>query len=210
MVASIRKDYQLVVEIGEDSSPDHKIYELDLPGLYQAKNLLTVLETCSHLKEMGWKMEDADIKKALKNVRKTTGLHGRWEIILINPMVVLDVAHNEDGIRQLVQQAELTEHKALHIVLGMVKDKNIDAILKLLPRHAHYYFTKAQIPRAMAEDELAVLASIAGLKGESWSEVNAAINCAITRAQPEDLIIVCGSVFLVGEVEKSLLQHRVS
>ena len=204
------KDYHLVVEIGEDSSPDHKIYELDLPGLYQAKNLLTVLETCSHLKEMGWKMEDADIKKALKNVRKTTGLHGRWEIILINPMVVLDVAHNEDGIRQLVQQAELTEHKALHIVLGMVKDKNIDAILKLLPRHAHYYFTKAQIPRAMAEDELAVLASIAGLKGESWSEVNAAINCAITRAQPEDLIIVCGSVFLVGEVEKSLLQHRVS
>ena len=204
------KDYHLVVEIGEDSSPDHKIYELDLPGLYQAKNLLTVLETCSHLKEMGWKMEDADIKKALKNVRKTTGLHGRWEIILINPMVVLDVAHNEDGIRQLVQQAELTEHRGLHIVLGMVKDKNIDAVLKLLPRHAHYYFTKAQIPRAMAEDELAVLASIAGLKGESWSEVNAAINCAITRAQPEDLIIVCGSVFLVGEVEKSLLQHRVS
>ena len=204
------KDYHLVVEIGEDSSPDHKIYELDLPGLYQAKNLLTVLETCSHLKEMGWKMEDADIRKALKNVRKTTGLHGRWEIILINPMVVLDVAHNEDGIRQLVQQAELTEHRGLHIVLGMVKDKNIDAVLKLLPRHAHYYFTKAQIPRAMAEDELAVLASIAGLKGESWSEVNAAINCAITRAQPEDLIIVCGSVFLVGEVEKSLLQHRVS
>ena len=204
------KDYHLVVEIGEDSSPDHKIYELDLPGLYQAKNLLTVLETCSHLKEMGWKMEDADIKKALKNVRKTTGLHGRWEIILINPMVVLDVAHNEDGIRQLVQQAELTEHRGLHIVLGMVKDKNIDAVLKLLPRHAHYYFTKAQIPRAMAEDELAVLASIAGLKGESWSEVNAAINCALTRAQPEDLIIVCGSVFLVGEVEKSLLQHRVS
>ena len=204
------KDYHLVVEIGEDSSPDHKIYELDLPGLYQAKNLLTVLVTCSHLKEMGWKMEDADIKKALKNVRKTTGLHGRWEIILINPMVVLDVAHNEDGIRQLVQQAELTEHRGLHIVLGMVKDKNIDAVLKLLPRHAHYYFTKAQIPRAMAEDELAVLASIAGLKGESWSEVNAAINCAITRAQPEDLIIVCGSVFLVGEVEKSLLQHRVS
>jgi dihydrofolate synthase/folylpolyglutamate synthase len=83
----------------------------------------------------------------------------------------------------------------------MVKDKEIEKILSLLPKHAHYYFTKAQIPRAISEDELAVKATIAGLSGESFSEVNVALQAALNRAHKDDLILVCGSVFLVGEVD---------
>ena len=121
-----------------------------------------------------------------------------------SPLVVLDVAHNADGIRQLVQQAEVTEHRELHIIIGMVKDKEVEKVLNLLPKEAMYYFTKAQIPRALSEDELAVKAAIANLKGESWSDVNEALKAALSKAHKEDMIIVCGSVFLVGEVNTSL------
>ena len=114
---------------------------------------------------------------------------------------MLDVAHNLEGIRQLLQQVEITEHRELHCVIGMVKDKEVEKLLGLLPKQAHYYYTRAQIPRAMPEDELAVKATIAGLRGETWSEVNAALKAALSRAQRDDLILVCGSVFLVGEVE---------
>jgi dihydrofolate synthase/folylpolyglutamate synthase len=192
--------HMLIAEVAEEHKTDHRVYQLDLPGIYQSKNLLTVLEACHQLNQKGWNIDDAIIHTALKQVRKLTGLHGRWEIIHSSPLVILDVAHNVDGIKQLVQQAEVTDHKQLHIVIGMVKDKDIDNILALLPRHAYYYFTKAQIPRALPEDELAVKAAIAGLRGETWSEVNDALKAALQKADKDDLIIVCGSVFLVGEI----------
>jgi dihydrofolate synthase/folylpolyglutamate synthase len=136
----------------------------------------------------------------LKQVKKLTGLHGRWEVIHKDPLVILDVAHNEDGIKQLVEQIEVTDHRNLYIIIGLVKDKEIEKILSLLPKQAYYYFTRAQIPRAMSEDELAVKATIAGLSGESFSEVNEALRSAIDKAHKDDLVLVCGSVFLVGEV----------
>jgi dihydrofolate synthase / folylpolyglutamate synthase len=193
----------LVVEVAEEHKTDHRIYQLDLPGIYQAKNLLTVLEACHQLKEIGWNIDDDIIHKALRQVRKLTGLHGRWEIIHTSPLVVLDVAHNIDGVYQLVQQAEVTVHKQLYIVIGMVKDKDVEKMLALLPKQAYYYFTKAQIPRALPEDELAVKATIAGLRGETWSAVNDALKAALQKADPDDMIIVCGSIFLVGEVDKN-------
>lgn len=198
------EDYLLVVEVSEEHQTDHKTYQLDLPGVYQAKNLLTVLEACQVLRELGWETGEATIKKSLKQVKKLTGLHGRWEIIQKAPLVVLDVAHNVDGIRLLVQQAEVTDHRELHIVIGMVRDKEIEKILALLPPHAHYYFTSAKIPRALPEDELAVKAALSGLKGETWSDVNDALKAAIQNAHDDDMIIVCGSVFLVGEVDTTV------
>ncbi|MDZ4806762.1 MAG: bifunctional folylpolyglutamate synthase/dihydrofolate synthase, partial [Bacteroidota bacterium] len=122
-------------------------------------------------------------------------------IIHTSPLVVLDVAHNVDGMRQLVQQAEVTEHNQLHIVIGMVKDKDIERVLALLPISAVYYFTKAQIPRALPEDELMETAGKLNLQGDSFPDVNAALEFALQHAHPDDLIIVCGSVFLVGEVD---------
>jgi dihydrofolate synthase/folylpolyglutamate synthase len=173
---------------------------LDLPGLYQTRNLLTVLEACSVLEGLGWKINDTIIRNALQQVRKLTGLHGRWEFIHFHPSVVLDVAHNQDGMAQLVQQAELTDHRELHFVIGFVKDKEIDKILSLLPRHARYYFTEAKIPRALPAAELAAKALAAGLKGDPIPDVNQALRSAMQHAHPDDLVIVCGSVFVVGEV----------
>ena len=177
---------------------------MDLPGLYQAKNLITVLEACSELIRLGWNISTSHIHKALQSVKKLTGLHGRWEIIHHQPTVVMDVGHNVDGIRAINQQLELSNYRHLHIVIGMVKDKDITAVLQLLPTHASYYFTKAQIPRAMDEIALQEAAFAFGLKGHSFIEVNDAIKEALFHAAPNDLVLICGSVFLVGEVNTQL------
>jgi dihydrofolate synthase/folylpolyglutamate synthase len=192
--------HELVVEVAEQHKTDHTFFHLDLPGLYQAKNLLTVLEVCSQLQERGWNIEPEHIRKALKQVKKLTGLHGRWDIIHTAPLVVLDVGHNEDGIKQIVRQIELTDHHELHIILGMVHDKDIDRALAQLPPTAYYYFTNAQIPRALNAQSLSEKADTFGLKGSVYPDVNAALKEAKSKADPRDLIIVCGSVFLVAEV----------
>jgi dihydrofolate synthase/folylpolyglutamate synthase len=114
--------------------------------------------------------------------------------------VILDVGHNEDGMKQINKQLELTDYHHLHIVLGMVKDKEIDRILPLLPKQASYYFTQARIPRAMDAVVLQEKATAAGLSGNSFPEVNKAIQHVLAHAHKDDLVLVCGSVFLVGEV----------
>lgn len=194
--------HELIVEVAEEHKTDHKVYHLDLPGLYQTKNLLTVLEACSQLQQKGWNVDDAVIKKALRQVKKLTGLHGRWELIHEHPTIVLDVGHNEDGIKQIVKQIELTDHYELHIILGVVKDKEIDKVLQLLPKTAYYYFTQAQIPRALSADILLQKANTHDLKGKSYADVNLALKEAKSKANTYDLIIVCGSVFMVAEVER--------
>lgn len=198
------KDHFLEVQVAEEHKTDHKVFRLDLPGIYQSKNLLTVLEACHQLQNKGWQISDEHIHTALKKVKKINGLHGRWELVHQHPAVIMDVAHNEDGIRQLIRQTEITTYHHLHIILGMVNDKDVDKVLALLPENAHYYFTKAQIPRAMPETELATKAASFDLKGTEWPEVNAALKAAIDAAHKDDLIIVCGSVFLVGELNISI------
>jgi len=192
--------HELLVEVAGEHKTDHAIYHLDLAGIYQRKNLLTVLEACSQLKSKGWDADDPVIQKALRRVKKLTGLHGRWDIIHQSPMIVLDVAHNLDGIIQLKEQIELTHHHELHFVIGFVKDKEIEKILSLLPKTAYYYFTQAGIPRALDAANLLHMASGHGLKGKSYKDVNTALSEAKSKAGKNDLVVVCGSVFLVGEV----------
>lgn len=194
------KDHELIVEVTEAGKTDHKKYHLDLPGIYQSKNLLTVLEACSVLKELKFELAEKDISIGLQKAKKLTGLHGRWEIIHEHPTVVLDVGHNEDGIKQILQQIELTTHHELHIIIGLVKDKEVEKVLSLLPHTAHYYFTQAQIPRALPADDLKSKGEGQNLNGESYTDVNTAIKAAKAKAHKDDLILVCGSVFLVGEV----------
>ena len=193
--------HELVVEVAEEHKTDHKVYHLDLAGIYQAKNILSVLEACSQLQQIGWNIDDVVIRKALRQVKKLTGLHGRWDVIHEHPLVVLDVGHNEDGIKQLLKQIELTDHHELHIILGMVNDKEIDKVLKLLPDTAHYYFTQAQIPRALPAHDLYQKATTYKLNGNYYPDVNTALKEAKVKANKNDLVIVCGSVFLVAEVE---------
>ena len=192
--------HELIVEIAEKGKTDHKKYHLDLPGIYQSKNLLTVLEACSVLKELKYNIDENEIRQGLQKTKKLTGLHGRWEIIHENPTIVLDVGHNEDGIKQIIQQIELTTHHDLHIIIGMVKDKEIDTVLSLLPHSANYYFTQAHIPRALPAETLKEKAGEFNLKGKVIPDVNEAIKQARSKAHKDDLILVCGSVFLVGEV----------
>lgn len=194
------EQHMLVAEVTKTHTDEKNFYHLDLPGIYQTKNLVTVLEAVKILQQKQWVISEEHIQKALKQVKKLTGLHGRWETILEHPTVIVDVAHNEDGFKAIVQQLELTTYHHLRIVIGMVKDKEVDHILSLLPKAAMYYFTKSQIPRALPETELAEKARAAGLKGQHYAEVNAALKDALDHSDKDDLILVCGSVFVVGEV----------
>jgi dihydrofolate synthase/folylpolyglutamate synthase len=184
---------------------EHEVYQTDLVGIYQTRNLLTVLQAVKLLQQKGWQLNDAAIKKGLSTAKTVTGLHGRWEVVHQHPTVVLDVAHNEDGMRQVLQQLEITNHHQLHIIMGMVKDKEIDKVLALLPQQPIYYFTKAQIPRALPENELLQKAMAYGKAGTAYPNVNAALKAALANAAKTDLILVCGSVFVVGEVDRHLL-----
>ena len=191
---------QLDVCVSRNDDGFDKNYSLDLTGVYQTKNLVTVLEACHQLAKQGWTIDDNIIKKAVSQTKTLTGLQGRWQCIAENPTIILDVAHNADGIKQVMQQLAATQYSNLHIVIGMVKDKDINAVLELLPKNASYYFTKAQIERALQQDELQSMAAQYELQGNSFSNVTIAIKSAKNNASPTDLILVCGSVFLVGEV----------
>ena len=188
----------LEIELLDQHSGQKENYQLDLNGIYQEKNLLTVL-TALHLLKEYFSLKEDSIKKALSSVKKLTGLHGRWEVIHKNPLVVLDVAHNEGGMRQLIQQINQSTFNQLHIVFGMVKDKDPDKVLNQLPTTAKYYFTKAQIPRALEENELQKKAATYHLNGDAYPKVSEALEAALSQASKEDMIIVCGSVFVVGE-----------
>ncbi|MEO0066191.1 MAG: hypothetical protein RI983_1517 [Bacteroidota bacterium] len=202
------QDSHLQVTIVDKEKNEYRRYLLDLPGFYQTKNLLTVLEACEVLANAGWKIKEEDIQKGLANVKKSTGLLGRWDQIHSYPTVVLDVGHNVDGVKAILAQLDLCNYNQLHWIMGMVKDKEIDEVITLLPSTARYYFTKAQIPRALDEKQLQEKAAQLGITGEAYPEVNAALNAAIEQAAQNDLILVCGSVFLVAEVDRKLFSKN--
>jgi dihydrofolate synthase/folylpolyglutamate synthase len=193
-------DY-LGVQVLNKKTEDVQTYQLDLNGSYQAKNVQGVLGAIGILQTKGWPISNQHILDGLSHVKKNTGLYGRWQMIGTNPTTVVDVAHNVAGIQTLLSQIKLVNHQQLHIVFGMVKDKDIDSVLALLPTQATYYFTQAQIERAIDATELQQKAGQHGLRGNIYTHVNEAISAAQKQAQVTDLIVVCGSVFLVGEIE---------
>ena len=193
-------DY-LGVQVLNKKTEDVQTYQLDLNGSYQAKNVQGVLGAIGILQTKGWQISNQHILDGLSHVKKNTGLYGRWQMIGTNPTTVVDVAHNVAGIQTLLAQIKLVNHQQLHIVFGMVKDKDIDSVLALLPIQATYYFTQAQIERAIDANELQQKAGQHGLTGNVFAHVNEAISAAQKQAQVKDLIVVCGSVFLVGEIE---------
>lgn len=175
-------------------------YELDLQGSYQLKNILGVLNTIEAIKQKGFIIQEEDVVKGLKQVQKSTGLYGRWQIINNKPLAIADTGHNEDGVREVLENLKRYEYKQLHVVLGVVNDKDITKILKLLPKHAIYYFCKASIPRALDEKELAEKAAKAGLTGKTYKTVKEAFEKAKKQAKTNDLIFIGGSTFTVADV----------
>lgn len=196
------QQHELIISVEEQNKTDHRVFHLDLPGIYQTKNLVTVLEVVSVLKQLNFNLTDHAVQTGLQKTKKLTGLHGRWEMIQQHPTIILDVAHNEEGIRQVVRQIELTGHHRLHIIIGMVKDKKIEKVLQLLPQTAKYYFTQSGIPRALPAALLKEKVAQFNLEGEIFADVNKAISEAKQQAAKDDLIIVCGSIFLVGDVKQ--------
>lgn len=175
-------------------------YELDLTGSYQQKNLLGVLNVLEFIEKSGFLIEPENVKAALKNVCGITGLRGRWQKLGEKPLIIADTGHNEDGIRQIIENFKDIEYTALHFVFGAVNDKDVSKILPLLPKEATYYFVKANIPRALDENELANLAHKLKLKGEAYKTVEAGIKAAKKAAKKTDLIFIGGSTFVVGDV----------
>lgn len=174
--------------------------QLDLPGSYQRKNILSVLKTVEILQQKKWNISHEHLYSALKKVTSSTGLMGRWQIIGHNPMIVCDTGHNEAGIRLVVEQIRQTAWKNLHIVFGMVNDKSIDHVLDLMPREATYYFTKASLPRALDEADLQKQAKQHGLNGEKFTTVQQAFDAAKQNATEHDMIYIGGSTFVVAEI----------
>ncbi len=193
-------DGKQIFNIERDGKIVYPSIKLDLLGNYQLKNVLTVLKAIDILIQKGWKISPENIYSGLENAAKSTGLMGRWQIIGNNPLIICDTGHNEDGIKTVVEQINNTAYKTLHIVFGVVADKNQDAILQLLPKNAVYYFTKADIPRAMNEKELLGKATSFGLTGRSYPSVKEAYNAAKTNAGKNDFIFVGGSTFVVAEI----------
>ena len=175
----------------------------DLSGIYQQKNIKTVFAAL-HILAKSFKLVNATSISALAEVQSLTGLKGRWQKIHSRPDVIFDVAHNADGIRQLAAQLTNETYAHLHIVFGMVKDKDVAKALELLPGDATYYFTKAGIPRALPENELLNKAQSFHLHGNSFATVNEAFESALLATNADDLVLVCGSVFVVAEANEAL------
>ncbi|HHG83572.1 MAG TPA: bifunctional folylpolyglutamate synthase/dihydrofolate synthase [Bacteroidetes bacterium] len=175
-------------------------YQIDLAGHYQGKNLVTALCAVDALRELGWHIHKSCVKRGLANVRRNTGLRGRMEVLGKSPLILTDVGHNEAGVHQVLEQLAAVPHDQLHLVWGTVNDKEIGAILKMLPQTANYYFVKPNVPRGLAANLLAADAEKAGLKGSAFSSVNAGLAAAKAAAGEKDLIFVGGSTFVVAEV----------
>ncbi|KAI9549966.1 Folylpolyglutamate synthase [Daphnia sinensis] len=174
--------------------------DLDLSGSYQLKNLGGVLSSLERLKTLGYHIDDQDIISALGRVKSLTGLMGRWQTLSAKPLVICDTGHNEDGIKEVLKNIELSTFKNLHMVIGMVKDKDISKILGLLPKDAQYYFCQPDIPRAKSAIELYSEAMQFNLIGNYYESVELALNAAKKNATEEDLIFIGGSTFVVAEI----------
>jgi dihydrofolate synthase/folylpolyglutamate synthase len=171
-----------------------------LLGWYQRKNAKTVLTAIDELMKSGWTINRENIYKGFANVIDNTGLMGRWQVLGTNPLIICDTGHNEDGITQIVAQLKETPCQKLHIVIGMVNDKEVEDVLKLLPSDAFYYFTQASLPRALDASILAQKAKAFNLNGLHYPTVTAAFEAAKKNASFNDLIFIGGSTFIVSEV----------
>lgn len=173
---------------------------LDLTGLYQLKNLKTVLSAIQELRKQKFDLPHNAVFTALKKVKKLTGLMGRWQTLSNKPLVICDTGHNLEGITEVLKNIAATPYRNLHFVLGMVADKDSSKILAFLPKEATYYFCKPDLPRGLPAEVLKQQAENYALKGNDFSTVKEAFAAAKNNYQPDDLIFIGGSTFVVAEV----------
>jgi dihydrofolate synthase/folylpolyglutamate synthase len=177
-------------------------FELNSPlaGTYQVENIVTAGCAVQALIKKGWLIQRENYINGVSNVVANTGLQGRWQVLSEAPLTICDCGHNIDGVNELVQLLDKTEHHQLHIVWGMVSDKDSKAVLSMLPKDAIYYFCAPDIPRAMEVEVLVEHAKKFNLNGSRFSSVSKALNAAKNTSTEEDLVFVGGSTFVVAEV----------
>ena len=184
----------------EELIPEKEAAEYLYHTTYQKRNVRTILAAAHLLEEKFPELKPSLYKEALANVPKITGLRGRWEILGQKPKIIADTGHNEAGVTLNVEQLKKENYQNLHIIWGMVGDKDSAPILKLLPQEAHYYWCRADVPRGKSETELKAEAERLNLGGETYASVQAAYRAAMTNAGAKDLVFVGGSTFVVAEV----------
>ncbi len=175
-------------------------YPSDLKGGYQKKNIRTVLAALRILQNNAWEIPEENIKKGLLKSIGNTGLMGRWQVLGNRPKIVCDTAHNEDGLRIVMEHLKKEEYRQLHIVLGVVNDKDLSSVLPLFPKDAVYYFCKPNVPRGLDASLLTVRAKEIGLSGEEYISVKKAYKAALDATSEDDFIYIGGSTFVVAEV----------
>lgn len=202
---AIAKNYNPVEEeMHVDIYHNNKLYIenllLDLTGPYQLKNCCTVLQTLEILNDSPFSITETILREAFRNVKKLTHLEGRWQIINRNPITICDTGHNEAGLRTTIPLLNSIPHQQLHIVLGVVDDKDLSGTLSFFPDKAIYYFCKADIPRGLDATLLAEKAGAYNLRGSVHHSVKEALEAARKAATSDDLIFIGGSTFTVAEI----------
>lgn len=176
----------------------------ELSGLCQIKNTATILTASNVLAKIGLAIQPENIIEGFKHVCEITGLRGRWEKIDENPITICDTGHNVNGLEYIVRQLQQQKYEKLHIVFGMVNDKDIEGVLSIMPKDATYYFCQASVKRAMPSQQLKTLAEAHELKGNTFANVLDAYNSARQNASQNDFIYIGGSSFIVADLIASL------
>jgi dihydrofolate synthase/folylpolyglutamate synthase len=177
-----------------------RIFSTDLKGEFQAENLATAVKTLHVLNTVGWELDPVNIDSGLLHVELNTGFKGRWQLLGENPRIIADCGHNAAGVAMVMEGLKSYGVESLHMVLGVVEDKDLKSVLPLFPKEALYYFCKADIPRGLPAEELQKAALDFELKGESYSSVRRAYEAARLYAKKEDTIFIGGSFFTVAEI----------
>lgn len=188
-----------VFDIYKNGKLIYAALSVNLAGGFQAANLQTALQAIEILQQR-FPITESHIRAGFYHLRELTRFIGRWDIIGQNPTILCDSAHNTHGLQAVLAELERIPHHRLHMVLGMVKDKDISAMLALLPRAARYYFCKADIPRGLDAEVLQQQAAAFGLEGKTYTSVKNALRAARRNTASDDLIFVGGSIFVVAEV----------
>ncbi len=171
----------------------------ELGGSCQEKNTATILAAVDELRKSGYAIGQEHVLAGFGKVCELTGLRGRWQQVATAPTVICDTGHNAGGMSYVAEQLNRAQAGKIHTVIGMVNDKDVRSILRLLPRHASYYFTKASVRRSLDEHILQNLAREAGLHGTTYPDVKSAFRAAWQSAARNDLVFIGGSTFIVAD-----------
>jgi len=199
---------EMIMTVAEDKDAEVHLAGISEVGgeqvSYQKENIACAISAVEILEEQGWRISQSSYEKGITNVAKNTSLIGRWQVVSMEPKVILDSAHNAHGISSILESIKNYSYHDLRIVIGMVDDKDVDEVLGMLPKDAIYYFCQAKIPRAKKVDELVASGREFDLRGGPYKGVKQAYDFALKDASNFDLVLVMGSIFVVGEVLESL------